>query len=136
MILRALAMTAPANLTTDWLRYVWDGRIQWAGFNPYLWVPADAALAHLRDAVIYPDIYLKETAVTIYPPVAEMLFALAVRVSDGLRGIQVVMAMAEAVTIVALLTWLRADGMPRERVVIYAWHPLPIWEFSGMAPYR
>jgi len=132
VLLRALAMTAPADLTTDWLRYVWDGRVQWAGFNPYLWVPADPALAHLRDEAIYPGIYLKETAVTIYPPVAETLFALAVRVSDGLRGVQVVMALAEAVTIVALLGWLKADALPRERVVIYAWHPLPIWEFSAM----
>ena len=45
ILLRGLAMTAPANLTTDALRYVWDGRIQWEGFNPYLWVPADPALA-------------------------------------------------------------------------------------------
>ena len=132
VILRALAMTAPANLTTDGLRYVWDGRIQWAGFNPYLWVPADAALAHLRDAVIYPGINQKETAVTLYPPVAEMLFAIANRLSDSLRGVQLVMALAEGVTILALLAWLKADNLPRERVLIYAWHPLPIWEFSSM----
>ncbi|MEQ1616534.1 MAG: glycosyltransferase 87 family protein [Hyphomicrobiaceae bacterium] len=132
VFLRALAMTAPANLTTDGLRYVWDGRIQWAGFNPYLWVPADAELAHLRDAVIYPGINQKETAVTLYPPLAEMLFALANRLSDSLRGIQLVMALAEGVTIIALLAWLKADNLPRERVLIYAWHPLPIWEFSSM----
>lgn len=132
VLLRAFAMTAPPNLTTDGLRYVWDGRIQWAGFNPYLWVPADAALAHLRDASIYPGINQKETAVTIYPPLAEMLFAVANRVSDSLRGVQMVMALAEGVTIVALLAWLKASNQPRERVLIYAWHPLPIWEFSSM----
>lgn len=133
VLLRGVAMTAPPNLTTDGLRYVWDGRIQWAGFNPYLWVPADSALAHLRDAAIYPNIYLKETAVTIYPPVAQMLFLVANAVSDSLRGIQVVMAAAEAVTVWALLAWLKAADLPRERVLIYAWHPLPIWEFSSMA---
>ncbi len=133
VVLRGIAMTAPANLTTDGLRYVWDGRIQWAGFNPYLWVPADGALAHLRDAVIYPNINQKETAVTIYPPVAEMLFILANAISDSLRGIQVVMAAAEVVTIWAVLAWLKAGNLPRERVLIYAWHPIPIWEFSSMA---
>jgi hypothetical protein len=132
VLLRAFAMTAPPNLTTDGLRYVWDGRIQWAGFNPYLWVPADGALAHLRDVVIYPGINQKEIAVTIYPPLAEMLFAVANRLSDGLRGIQIVMALAEVVTILALLAWLKADNVPRERVLIYVWHPLPIWEFSSM----
>jgi hypothetical protein len=133
VVLRAIAMWAPANLTTDGLRYVWDGRIQLAGFNPYLWVPADPALSHLRDAVIYPGINLKETAVTIYPPLAEMLFMAANAISDSLRGIQIVMAVAEGVTMVALLALLKSLGMPRERVLIYAWHPLPLWEFSGMA---
>lgn len=130
---RGIALNAPPSLTTDGLRYVWDGRIQWAGFNPYLWVPADQALSHLRDAVIYPNIYLKETAVTIYPPVAQMLFLIANAISDSLRGIQVVMTAMEFVTIAAILAWLKADNLPRERVLIYAWHPVPIWEFSSMA---
>jgi alpha-1,6-mannosyltransferase len=133
LVLRGIAVTAPANLTTDGLRYVWDGRIQWAGFNPYLWTPADPALEYLRDAVIYPDINQKETAVTIYPPFAEMLFLVANAISDSLRGIQVVMFLCECVTIWALLAWLQADNLPRERVLIYAWHPIPIWEFTSMA---
>ena len=133
LVLRAVAVTAPPSLTTDGLRYVWDGRIQWAGFNPYLWVPADQALAHLRDAAIFPNINQKETAVTIYPPVAQMLFLIANAISDSLRGIQVVMTAMEAVTVWAILSWLKFDGLPRERVLIYAWHPIPIWEFSSMA---
>ena len=133
IILRAIAVTAPPSLTTDGLRYVWDGRIQWAGFNPYLWVPADQALSHLRDTAIFPNIRLKETAVTIYPPVAEILFLIANAISDSLRGIQVVMTAMELVTVWAILAWLKADGLPRERVLIYAWHPIPIWEFSSMA---
>jgi alpha-1,6-mannosyltransferase len=133
IVLRAIALSAPPSLTTDGLRYVWDGRIQWAGFNPYLWVPADPVLSHLRDAVIYPGINQKETAVTIYPPVAQMLFLIANAISDSLRGIQVVMTAMEAVTVWALLAWLKASNLPRERVLIYAWHPIPIWEFSSMA---
>lgn len=132
-VLRGIAVSAPPSLTTDGLRYVWDGRIQWAGFNPYLWVPADQALAHLRDAAIYPGIHLKDTAVTIYPPVAQMLFLMANAISDSLRGIQVVMTAMELVTIWAILAWLKADNLPRTRVLIYAWHPLPIWEYSSMA---
>jgi len=30
-------------VSTDMFRYVWDGRVQGAGINPYLYVPADAA---------------------------------------------------------------------------------------------
>jgi alpha-1,6-mannosyltransferase len=133
ILLRGIAMTAPQHLTTDGLRYVWDGRIQWAGFNPYLLVPADERLAFLRDALIYPGINQKDTAVTIYPPVAEMMFLVGNWISDSLTGPKIVFAACELVTVAALLLWLRRDKMPLERVLIYAWHPLPIWEFSSQA---
>jgi alpha-1,6-mannosyltransferase len=133
LVLRGIAMTAPQNLTTDGLRYVWDGRIQWAGFNPYLFVPADERLAFLRDALIYPGINQKETAVTIYPPVAEMMFLVGNWISDSLTGPKLVFAACELVTVAALLLWLHRDKLPLERVLIYVWHPLPIWEFSSQA---
>ncbi|MCB1512897.1 MAG: DUF2029 domain-containing protein [Hyphomicrobiaceae bacterium] len=133
VVLRAIAFPAPQSLTDDAYRYVWDGRIQWHGFNPFLWVPAAPELKHLRDAAIYPNIYLKEVAVTIYPPVAEMLFMLANAISDSIWGLKVVFAVCEVLTVWALLRWLDADNLPRERVLIYAWHPLPLWEFIGQA---
>jgi alpha-1,6-mannosyltransferase len=133
LALRGIAMTAPPHLTTDGLRYVWDGRIQWAGFNPYLFVPADERLAFLRDALIYPGINQKETAVTIYPPVAEIMFLVGHWISDSLVGPKVVFAACELATIIALLLWLHREKLPLERVLIYAWHPLPIWEFSSQA---
>lgn len=133
LLLRGLAMTAPANLTTDALRYVWDGRIQAEGFNPYLYVPADERLAHLRDTVIYPDINQKETSVTVYPPLAEVIFLLVTRVMDSVEGMKFAMLGFEAVSVWAILQWLAAAGLPRERVVIYAWHPLPVWELAHSA---
>jgi hypothetical protein len=131
LVLRAIAMTAPVNLTTDILRYVWDGRIQLGGFNPFLHVPADPALAAYQGWDQFPNINQKDTSVTIYPPVAEMVFLLSAALFDTIDGMRLVMAAFEGVTIWALIRWLGAEGLPRERVVIYAWHPLPIWEFSS-----
>jgi hypothetical protein len=37
----------------------------------------------------------------------------------------------EAIGIWALLSVLRAGGAPREHILLYAWHPLPIWEIAG-----
>ena len=34
----------PPYLSDDIYRYVWDGRVQAAGINPYRYIPADAAL--------------------------------------------------------------------------------------------
>ena len=60
-LLRCIAFVVPVGLTTDGFRYVWDGRLQAAGVNPYLTVPADPRLAHLRDTTIYPNINGKDT---------------------------------------------------------------------------
>ena len=37
----------------------------------------------------------------------------------------------DALTMLALLGLLRVQGLPCTRVLLYAWHPLPVWEFSG-----
>ena len=131
VVARAIALPAPALLSTDVARYVWDGRVQAAGVNPYRYVPADPQLANLRDAAIYPHINRADYAVTIYPPVAEMMFFLATRVSESFTMMRLTMLGFEAVTVLALLALLDHDGRPAARVLIYAWHPLPIWEFTG-----
>ena len=71
-VARLVIVAAPPVMSTDLYRYVWDGRVQAAGINPYRYVPADPALAGLRDvgsgpAAIYPNINRAETAPTIYP---------------------------------------------------------------------
>ena len=131
VVARAIALPAPALLSTDVARYVWDGRVQAAGVNPYRYVPADPQLAGLRDEAIYPNINRADYAVTIYPPVAEMMFFLATRVSESFTMMRFTMLGFEAVTVLALLALLEHDGRPAVRVLIYAWHPLPIWEFAG-----
>jgi len=68
VLLRAIALFAPQALSTDIFRYVWDGRVQAAHINPYRFIPADPALAPLRDDSIYPNINRADYAHTIYPP--------------------------------------------------------------------
>jgi len=79
-----LLMTEPL-LSTDVYRYVWDGKVQAAGINPYRYLPADDALTHLRDDAVYPNINRANYAVTIYPPVAQMFFLLATRLAKTSR---------------------------------------------------
>ena len=133
VVLRFIAMSAEPNLSTDAYRYIWDGRIGLGGINPYLFVPADPVLASFRDAEIFPNILKKEIAHTIYPPVAQTIFMAGAAISESITGMRAVMAVFEALTIAALIGWLRCDNLPASRVIIYAWHPLPIWEFASQA---
>lgn len=131
IVLRALLLIPPPILSTDIYRYVWDGRVQAAGINPYRYIPADPALATLRDPVIYPQINRADYARTIYPPVAEIVFAGVGRISDSVTAMRLAMLGFEAVGIVCLLRLLPLTGLPGERILIYAWSPLALWSFAS-----
>src|SRR5829696_5706523 len=66
VLFRLSILFAPPYLSDDIYRYVWDGRVQAAGINPYRYIPAAPELAQLRDEAIYPKINRKDWAHTIY----------------------------------------------------------------------
>ena len=130
-LMRLAVLVAPPYLSDDINRYVWDGRVEGAGINPYRYVPADPALAALRDETIYPNINRSDYAHTIYPPVAEYIFFLGTRLSESLTAMRVTLLAFELAAVLLLLRLLDEWRLPRERILLYAWHPLPVWEFAG-----
>jgi Glycosyltransferase family 87 len=53
--LQAVAVSAPPQYSTDSYRYIWDGRVQAAGIDPYQYVPTATQLTGLRnDFLFYP----------------------------------------------------------------------------------
>jgi hypothetical protein len=117
-------------ISTDIYRYIWDGRVQGAGINPYLFVPGDASLSELRDSAIFPHINRAQAAPTIYPPAAEIIFYLVTRVSQSPIAMRAAMLGFEGIAVWAILHLLTARGLSRSRILLYAWHPLPLWEFA------
>jgi hypothetical protein len=130
-LLRLGALAAPVYLSDDIYRYIWDGRVQAAGINPYRYIPVDRHLAPLRDEAVFPNINRNNYAPTIYPPVAQMLFFAATRFGQTVPVIKLVLVAVEAIGIGALLLVLRTVGAPRQSILLYAWHPLPVWEIAG-----
>ncbi len=131
--MRLLTLTAPPILSSDIYRYVWDGRVQLAGVNPYRYVPAADQLAFLRDAAVYPNINRAAYAPTVYPPAAQAIFALAAIATPGVFGMKLMIAAFDVLAIVALIRLLRVAGRDPAELLIYAWMPLPVWEFAGNA---
>lgn len=118
-------------LSTDIFRYVWDGKVQASGINPYRFVPADPALAWLRDGAIYPNINRADYATTIYPPVAQAFFFLVTRFGENVTVMRAGLIACEIVTVVMIVLLLRRIEQPVTRVVAYLWHPLPMWEIAN-----
>lgn len=128
-----LVPTDPVVLSNDMYRYIWEGRVQQNGINPYLYPPSSEELKPLRDDKIYPNINRKDYP-TIYPAGAQLLF----RVFHILAGGKVfrfkgLIVFFDVMTVLILLALLRAYGFEETRVFIYAWNPLVIFEigYSG-----
>lgn len=130
-LMRLAVLLAPPYLSDDVNRYVWDGRVEAAGINPYRYVPADGHLASLRDEAIFPHINRSDYAPTIYPPIAEYIFLLGTRLSESLTAMKGTLLAFELVGVLLLLRLLDEWHLPRERILIYVWHPLTLWEFAG-----
>src|SRR5258705_6746636 len=130
-IFRLSIVFAPPYLSDDIYRYVWDGRVQAAGINPYRYIPADEHLQRLRDEEIYRKINRRDYAHTMYPPAAEAAYFLTTRISESVTWMKLTIVGFELITVWILMELLAAFGFARQRILMYAWHPLAVWEFAG-----
>jgi hypothetical protein len=131
VLFRLLALASPLILSSDLYRYVWDGRVQRAGINPYRYPPEADALAALRDDAIYPRVH-RPALTTIYPPVAQMLFTLITTVvPDSVRGMKAAMVLFDLLTLGLLIHLLTMTGHAAPQVILYAWSPLVVFELAG-----
>jgi alpha-1,6-mannosyltransferase len=92
--LQMMTLFADPFQSSDIYRYVWDGVVQHAHVNPYRYVPGDAALAFLRapdNQDIYDNINRRDYAVTIYPPVAQMIYWLVTWFSPTVQAMKAAM---------------------------------------------
>jgi hypothetical protein len=122
----------PLEPGDDLWRYQWEGKIQQAGYNPYLLSPNDERLVPLRAQ--FPDwsrINHRDFS-AIYPPGSELIFAGLSRSSAGTLTYKLLFALADLGAIAILLRLIGG----RERYVDaawYAWNPLVVYSFAGAA---
>ncbi len=72
----------PEVLSDDVYRYIWDGKMQYSGINPYLYPPESSQLNRLKDNLFYPKINHKQYR-TIYPPLSQFIFFISYIVSGN-----------------------------------------------------
>ncbi len=118
-----------ASPSDDVNRYVWEGRVQSEGFNPFISAPADPALEEQRDAV-WPGINHPDFP-AIYPPGAQRIFRLLAAAGLGPRGFKRIMAGLDLLVVAALGLLLRKRGLPPGRALVYAWSPLATFQIAG-----
>ncbi len=129
LVLRLALVPLPLTLSDDALRYLWDGRVTMAGFDPYTLPPAAPDLTPLRD-----DAWrrLPHTEIpTVYPPLAMTAFSIAIQLPFPLVAWKSIATAADLGGCALLLALARRRGIPLGRTVWYAWNPLVFLEIGG-----
>ncbi len=132
LALRAAVIPVTPSLSDDVYRYVWEGRVIAGGGNPYAHAPADPALARFRDIEIHPRVNHPELR-AIYPPVAELGFALVARVWCSLLAFKLWVLLHDMALCALLAWWCRRRGGSAWDALVYAWNPLVVAEYAGSA---
>ncbi len=128
-LFRLAVVFAPAQLSTDILLYIWDGRLINHGINPYHWAPNAQPLRFLRDAGWNAMEY--KSYQSIYMPVSQGIFAAANTLfGSNAIGYKVLYTLFDFGVIALLLQLLKRQGRPLTQVIWYAWCPLPITEVA------
>jgi hypothetical protein len=158
--LQLTAVSAPPQNSNDLYRYIWDGRVQAAGVDPYQYVPTASQLTGLRDEFLFhpraqycvsqsyvsshPAAELaagctainRPTVPTIYPPVAEAYF-LGVHYlpagSDSSTPIQATTALIAVLITVLLLFGTRRLGRDPRTAALWSWCPMVALEAGNSA---
>lgn len=130
LLLRIPLLPLPLTLSDDALRYLWDGKVAAAGFNPYALSPDAEELTPLRDEAWqhFPHRQLP----TVYPPLSIAAFSIAARLPNPILAWKALVTAADLLACGLLLALARRLGLPPERTLWYAWNPLVALEVAGM----
>jgi Glycosyltransferase family 87 len=119
----------PPGSDDDVHRYVWDGRVQRLGYNPYIVVPSDPALGGLHTpetrALNNPDVP------SPYPPGAQLFFRAVTAIHESVFALKVAFVVCDLAIILVLLDILRCGRQGAHWVLAYAWNPLLATEVAG-----
>ena len=112
----------PPGPDDDIHRYLWDGRVQRLGYNPYIVVPDDPALAGLHTpetrTLNNPEVP------SPYPAGAQLFFRAVATIHESVFALKVALVVCDFAIVFVLLDILRRAGQGAHWVLAFAWNPL------------
>jgi alpha-1,6-mannosyltransferase len=118
----------PSGADDDIHRYVWDGRLQRLGYNPYMVVPSDPAAKGLHTLetrnLNNPDL------ASPYPAGAQLFFRAVTAIRESTFALKLAFVLCEFTVVFVLLDLLRGQ-QGAHLVLVYAWNPLLAIEVAG-----
>jgi alpha-1,6-mannosyltransferase len=121
-------VSTPPDQSDDIYRYIWDGKLQYFGINPYSYAPDDPALNPYHSDIL-PSLMNFPEIKTIYPPVAQLVFRLSYTLfGESLTGMKFLFLLAALGSICFFYRILKEREGEVRWLLFFAWNPMFIME--------
>ena len=137
VLFRLVLVVATPNLSDDFYRFIWDGRMLWEGMNPYLSLPENNPSLLAEGEELYKGMgSMNGSHYTCYPPINQLTFLVpAIFFSKNLLGSTIVMRLliiaADIGTIYFGKKLLEYLKIPIHNLFFYILNPFIILELTG-----
>ncbi|MFQ5504829.1 MAG: hypothetical protein ACE5F1_08545 [Planctomycetota bacterium] len=128
LLLRLIGQLGGPSLSDDLYRYVWEGRMQLAGKNPYLLAPEHPSVRAPGDPV-WERVNHREVPAA-YPPVCQLYLRLLAATGGGVVWFRAGFALLDVLLLFLLAAWLARIGVDPGRSLVYALCPLVVVELG------
>ncbi len=141
IISRLVLLLATPNLSQDFYRFIWDGRMVLQGFNPYLYTP-DSFIAigqypiNQTQQLVTGMQALNASHYSNYPPINQLLFALAnlfstTSILGSVIGLRLIIIAADIGTLYFGAKLLNRLGLSKHKIFWFILNPFIIIELTG-----
>lgn len=141
VVFRLLFMFSTPNLSQDFYRFIWDGRLILEGLNPFISLP--------KELILNPNFHLPQSQELVagmgslsashysnYPPINQLIFVIAgISSANSIIGaavvFRIVIMAADFGTLYFGTRLLEKLGLEKHRIFWYLLNPLVIIELTG-----
>lgn len=132
LFFRLLLVIMTPNLSDDFYRFIWDGRLLAQGYNSYLTLPSD----HTQFSKDIFPLLNSPHYYTVYPPFNQLLFAAGAflfphNILGHLIMLRIEIIFAEIGNAWLIKQLLKTNNLPVKNILLYVLNPLVIIELTG-----
>jgi alpha-1,6-mannosyltransferase len=136
---RALLLFSLPNLSDDFYRFIWDGRLINLSMNPYAHTPEFYMQGNVGFSTLSIDLFNKlnsQAYFTIYPPISQVIFWISAALSpNSVTGsvniLRIIILAFEIGNLVLLIKLLKQSNLGVTNALIYGLNPLVVLELTG-----